>query len=494
MQRKIDKRLLLIMPPQPHLMAGFTTGLISIKEYLLNNNCNVDIVVKDFSSDTHKDVKQWLLTTVEKNTDTQTYLGITCTTATYQSALLVSKNAKKINEHIITILGGPHPSADYKTIVKFQSKLIDIVVTGEGERTMLQLLKQHSDLETVEGIAYKDANKKTVINRRPTPLTQAELDQIPAVIPRLSSKSVMGKFDHITYVSARGCPLKCSFCAVANQAIRAKSIPKLKEDIKSILEEGYRTIAIEDNFFAHSLSRTRNICKALYDLKWETQIDFKWDCQTRVESLVRSQVVDEMDRAGCHAVYIGVESLVPHRLIKLNKSKNPYQYLKKLKDIVVPALIKTGIDCYINIQVGFPDETEEDLYQTLDELKVIGCIAKKANKKIVVFPQLHVIYPGTGDFSEGLENGTFVENQFETFTRWEEKQEPILKWLGEHFAHGTGGLPVGILNLERLKATEYEIESNSVMRISNTLRALEEIDGIEVFRYGKHLTSNTYPE
>jgi len=73
------------------------------------------------------------------------------------------------------------------------------------------------------------------------------------------------------------------------------------------------------------------------------------------------------------------------------------------------------------------------------------------------------------------------------------RQTPVLNWLGKHFAHGTGGIPVGILNPEVLRAGCFEmhtrqiIELDAVMRIDSILTDLDELEGISVFKYGKHL-------
>jgi hypothetical protein len=73
------------------------------------------------------------------------------------------------------------------------------------------------------------------------------------------------------------------------------------------------------------------------------------------------------------------------------------------------------------------------------------------------------------------------------------RQAPVLNWLGKHFAHGTGGIPVGILNSEVLRSGSFEmqtreiIELDAVMLIDSILTDLDELDGIRVFKYGSHL-------
>ena len=69
------------------------------------------------------------------------------------------------------------------------------------------------------------------------------------------------------------------------------------------------------------------------------------------------------------------------------------------------------------------------------------------------WPQRYAAYLGTMRvrIGNGPTGRAVLENRlvdaadiFEDFTEWETAQTPILSWLGEHFTHGTGGLPVGL--------------------------------------------------
>ena len=260
-------------------------------------------------------------------------------------------------------------------------------------------------------------------------------------------------------------------------------------DIRHLVEDlGYRRIAIEDNFFAHSRKRTLELCSALEELRRD--LDFTWDCQTRVESMDRRGLLAAMERAGCEAVYLGVEALNEEQLLYLGKTRRPDGYLQALQDRVVPSLLASRVDCYINLQLGLPGETDSHRNETLEGLRALGSMAFERGREITIFPQLHVVYPGTQHFHEGVKEGRFGDDGyrvFEEFTRWEARQKPILTWLGEHFAHGVGGLPEGILLAEKLREGRFEVNPDRVFEVSTYLRAMEQAPGIRVFRYGAYL-------
>ena len=67
-----------------------------------------------------------------------TVIGITAKTQNFESASIIARIAKEINDKIIVIVGGPHPSMVRHEVVK--KKEVDICVRGEGEETIVELL------------------------------------------------------------------------------------------------------------------------------------------------------------------------------------------------------------------------------------------------------------------------------------------------------------------------------------------------------------------
>ncbi len=496
--------LILVMPPQLGLLGGFATGLISLANYVQANQANVpkiEVQLLDLSSaplSSLQEVIRQSHTSGRISFSSQTVVGITTTTASYQAALATASAFKSLlipDVEFTTIFGGPHASADAEVVLERHQGTVDYVVVGEGEIAMTEFIHRFPRVCSTPGLAFWH-NVSVNFNPPPAPLNESQLDSISLTFNGDNINGTPGKFGHVTYVSARGCPLKCAFCSVSNQKIRARSVARVYQDIRQLVELGFSRIAIEDNFFAHTPRRTDELCGALAELRRDG-IDFLWDCQTRVESMDREGLVPMLERAGCEAVYLGVESLVRKRLEYLNKTPNPRRYLERLQKRVVPALLESNVHCYINLQFGLPGETDEDHTETKSILKEMGKAAADRGKTITIFPQLHVVYPGTSHFESGWrKDKTFPRDIFESFTKWEAKQAPVLKWLGKHFAHGTGGIPIGILKPKVLEASQFEtkdggaekiVDVDAVMRISSVLSDLDEFAGIKIFKYGKYL-------
>ena len=477
---------MLVMPPQAGLLKGFSTGLISIANFVKESMPYVKVKIVDLSQTPWKGLRKKIETFIDRKPG-KVFVGITTTTASYQSALETARVFKQALPDCVTIMGGHHVSADFETVLRYHPLEVDFIIVGEGEISTVELLKNFPEIDSVPGLAYMRGDK--IIHNCPPPLLERRiLDTLPMTFQGNGLHSSPGKFGHVTYVSARGCPLHCSFCSVANQAMRTRSADKVKEDIRTLVKIGFTKIAIEDNFFVHSFTRTTELCEKLKELRKEIGDVFSWDCQTRVESMMRNNIVPLMESAGCEAVYIGVESLNEDTLLFLGKTNRPKRYLTQLLDTVIPRILDSKIECYLNLQFGLPYQNSDDDEETYKLLSKIGDLASAKNKKITIFPQLFVVYPETKHFKDGIEQGIFSPDVFESFTEWEMKEEPIRKWLGEYFAHGVGGLPIGILDLKKLPRGEYSVIPDTVIGISATIRRIENIPGIQVFHYGRFLT------
>ena len=77
------------------------------------------------------------------------YLGVGVTTPQVNSCLRICEITKKIKPDCITIVGGPHASALPQELLS--DKNIDIVVYGEGEITMSEIV-EGKPLTDIKGI------------------------------------------------------------------------------------------------------------------------------------------------------------------------------------------------------------------------------------------------------------------------------------------------------------------------------------------------------
>jgi radical SAM superfamily enzyme YgiQ (UPF0313 family) len=473
--------LVLVLPPQHWLLEGFTSGLVSLANYVEQHATDTAVRLLDLGRTPKESIKPALESVLGESAG-RVFVGVTTTTATYQSALAVAAACKLIDPAIKVIFGGHHSNCEDDIILTHHPE-VDFVIRSEGERSLVELLRLFPTVESVPSLTYR-RNGTVVKNPAAQLLSSDELDSLGVEFRDLDLHGKLGRCDHVTYVSARGCPLACSFCAVGQEQIRAKSVEQVVRDIELLVGKyKFTSIGIEDNFFAHARARTRALCDALAEFRrahaWQ---EFTWDCQTRVESMTSTEVAHLMEAAGCDGVFLGVESLDAETLSYLGKTKTPERYVDLFLRSVLPILLDTKMTCYVNFQVGLPFEDDRHRERNIRLLKEAGALARKRRSRLVVCPMLHVIYPGTPLFRDGVSAGRFSRAIFEDFTRWEVDAKPVRRWLGRHFAHGTGGIPVGILG-PMSKGRGFEVDAERVLAITNYLEDLRGISGIEVFEY-----------
>lgn len=315
--------------------------------------------------------------------------------------------AKKISPNIYTIFGGAHPSI--LPIECVAEDFVDVVVVGEGEETLLEIvtkLKDGKSLNEVHGIALKK-NGKAVLNPRrkfmdprtwPFPMTEKNKPYFKAAADR----------DELMLPASRGCPFDCSFChnQLFNQR-RWRSMPadKFKDELEIFMKEfTFSNIYINDDEIGFTEKRVKEIAGVIrpLGLTWSTSIRC---CD------VTNNVAKILDESGCHELLLGVES-GSDRVLNEILTKG---YPKGIEDVreCARALSKTNICGRYNFMAGVPTESKEDVRMSID---LVDWIDKIHHNAIFNF-DAYAPYPGTKLYKMALEIG-FQEPK--TIEEWSE--------------------------------------------------------------------------
>jgi anaerobic magnesium-protoporphyrin IX monomethyl ester cyclase len=222
----------------------------------------------------------------------------------------------------LLVAGGPLPTCDPALFLPH----FDVVVLGEGEQTMVDLIETLADktgLSAVRGIAYTDKKTNRVVCTEPrTPA--GDLDQIPFPARDLLPNSEYirhGKkkngFSVTTVMSTRGCPHKCEFCSnvVFGGSYRERSVENVVDEIESALDIGYDRISFSDDVFTMNKSRVLAICGEIR----RRNLSFGWECLGRADA-VDYETAAAMKQAGCTRIYFGIESGSDRMLSLMNKN------------------------------------------------------------------------------------------------------------------------------------------------------------------------------
>ncbi len=318
-------------------------------------------------------------------------IGLTCSTPNFARALELARIGREHSAAKI-VMGGVHASAVPEFIAGRHADLIDYVVVGEGEATMLELvnaLQGGSGMERIPGLAFRaDGTAKRTECR---PFIE-DLDSIPFPARDLIPQDLFVPNLHnarhrkcASILTSRGCPFNCSFCAsriVSGRKYRMHSAEYVLEEMEMLKKDyGVRQLTITDDTFTINRERLEKVCKGMIDRR----LDLEWFCFSQV-TVVDREVLTLMKRAGCYNIGFGVESADESILKWMGKPIKP----ERAREAVRTAN-KAGLKTQAFYIFGSPGETREQMERTIE-------FANRVDATLAFFNML-VPYPGTKEFS-----------------------------------------------------------------------------------------------
>lgn len=262
----------------------------------------------------------------------------------------------------LMVAGGPLPTCDP---IPFLDDF-DVVVRGEGEQTLVELLRvweQGAPWSSVAGIVYRDQHSARDIETEVRPFIK-ELDSLPFPARHLFQNegySLFGKrkygYSITTVMSTRGCPFHCEFCSnvVFGGTYRQRSPENVVDEIEQALALGYDRIAFADDVFTLNRRQVLAVCAEIR----KRGLNFKWECLGRVDTLDYPTAA-EMKAAGCARIYFGIES-GNDRILKLMKKQITTDQARN----AVEAAHQAGLEVGAFFILFYPGETDDTVLDTL---------------------------------------------------------------------------------------------------------------------------------
>jgi radical SAM superfamily enzyme YgiQ (UPF0313 family) len=265
--------------------------------------------------------------------------------------------AVKLRQPASTILfGGPQASVvDVHSLAAFP--FIDLVLRGEAELTLPVLLNELETaqlLETVPGLTYRHQGQ---VRRNPNAPVISDLDSLASPAYHLT-----GELRGATIAAlemGRGCPFACTFCSTNDffrRKFRLRSPERILRDMRAIAATyGIREFGLVHDMFTVDRRRVEAFCDALL----ASGEGFRWACSARTDS-VDEELLDRMRRSGCTSIFFGVEAGSERMQKIIDKGLDP----RRSKEIIDAAEV-VGIHTTVSLIMGFPEETRDDLRQTV---------------------------------------------------------------------------------------------------------------------------------
>jgi radical SAM superfamily enzyme YgiQ (UPF0313 family) len=276
----------------------------------------------------------------------------------------------------MTLVGGPHVSAEDPDEIFMDFPAADYAFQGEAEEglpALLSLVEQKGKegpkddvLAAVPGLVWKTA---AGVRHNP-PGFHPDLDDYGAPDWDLQPLTAfdlcrLGKREEspmmLPIAATRGCPGRCSFCCAARangSKVRARSADSLMKEITDLREKyRIRHLMITDTNFTFYQDRLLEFCRRLDQEK----LGITFGCPTGPDlSMLTEETLGAMKRAGCEYIGIGVESASHEGQRSIKKGHNLAQI-----EAVTDRATRLGIAVQGFFMLGFPGETLADMKESI---------------------------------------------------------------------------------------------------------------------------------
>ncbi|WP_445453234.1 B12-binding domain-containing radical SAM protein [Flavobacterium sp. 25HG05S-40] len=293
------------------------------------------------------------------------YLTKMCLTNMREACFEMIALGKKF--HCTVIVCSSDSTDHYQEYIE---KGADFVMQGEGECTLLELIKtveSNQNIDTVAGIVFR-RNDEIQINKKRA--VQQHLDEFP--MPAWDLVDIE-KYRHIwkqsgqeftlNIATTRGCPYKCNWCAkpIYGNRYNAHSPEYIVNEIAYLQQKfGVTRFWMCDDIFGLKPNWVQDFNAKLK----ERNLKISYYIQSRVDLLLKEDTIDCLAESGLEEVWVGAESASQKILDAMDKGTTVAQIYQATK------LLKAKkIRVAFFLQFGYLEENQEDIAKTIAMIK-----------------------------------------------------------------------------------------------------------------------------
>lgn len=294
------------------------------------------------------------------------YLTKMCLTNMRQAAFVMAKKTKALN---IPVIASSSDSTDHYE--EYLSEGVDVVILGEAEQTLLEIVELFTsgktDLSTIPGIAFMRNNEVVKTPKRPV---MRKLDELPIAAWDLIDVDAYRDVWHsrwnyfsLNVATTRGCPFKCNWCAkpIYGNRYNSRSAAHVTNEIE-LLINSYKPdyVWMCDDIFGLK----PGFVQGFRDELNARNLSIKYMIQSRADLLLEEDNIQALADSGLETVWIGAESGSQKILDAMDKGTKVEQI-----ELATRLLKQKGIRVAFFLQFGYLGETKEDIDKTINMVK-----------------------------------------------------------------------------------------------------------------------------
>jgi len=369
-------------------------------------------------------------------------------------AFKTAEAIKEKNNEIKVFAGGINARNLYQRFLKTGN--FDGICISEGEKIfpkmILAALNDYS-ISKIPGTASINKQGKYIINPVDKTCFPSSLDDLPMpkweALPfekyeKISSPHGVDVTDRISkryapIMTSRGCPFKCTYCHISEEknnsnifgdigSLRVHSIKRVINEIDYLISLKVKKLFFEDDSLLADKKRVKTIFGKVKNKNlsisnvngvnlvhfFNTKDRSKW---VNNKFDIDKEYLEILKDSGFDQIVFPVES-GSKRILKLyatNKVNldrmNLFQLMKTMTNM--------GIQAPVNMMIGFPDETEDEIKISIDFAKKLMDYGAPYVTFFIPIP-----FPGSALFNIAL-NGDYISKDFDTDNmNW---KNPVMK-------------------------------------------------------------------
>ncbi len=237
----------------------------------------------------------------------------------------------------------------------------DFVLKGPAENSLMSLLEQ-------------------ICNLKPEYIPKMEYDPY-APYPAFD---LLRKLDYVCILTSRGCPFRCQYCA--SSALFPFFYQRPPETVYQEIVYWHKNYGVKEfafyddallvNASQHAIPLFEMIIKAKLDIHLHTPNGLH-------ARFITAKVAQKMFQAGVKTVRLGLETISPNRH---DQKLTREEFIRAIRYLQEAGFTKEQIGAYI--LVGLPNQTKQEIEQTVSFAQKLGVTPRLAEYSPIPFTKL----------------------------------------------------------------------------------------------------------
>jgi radical SAM superfamily enzyme YgiQ (UPF0313 family) len=324
-------------------------------------------------------------------------VGVSTTGMTLRFDLELAYVARQTAPHALIIAGGME--ATFRPELMFELGPFDLVLLGEGERALLELVARLRSGRTLDGMMgsvqrgaggtlisvpqralnreeLRDAIFSTPYEKMPYEAYWERLEaayRVGSLPTKAAREAHLAEIRSVRLITLNYCPMNCTFCSATNFLHEAQgsvaAVSRLDgAECLAMIERivaahpRARTIIFQDDIFAFTSDRrVLPLCDAIVRAKRSGRIpaQLQFISTNRIDAMTVERLT-AMRSAGFRVLGFGIESFSQRVLAEFNKAQI-YRHIEPM----LSAALAAGVTPFLDLILSSPKSTLDDVAETL---------------------------------------------------------------------------------------------------------------------------------